>query len=1220
MPQFNNLSLRTKLIVISLIISIVPLAVIGYLAGVAIRVALVNAANESLAGAAVHTAARVDGFIQFNLDTVRTEAQLPQFGEYLDLLYEPSAAETELFSRTTRITTMLHALSRRDQVYILSYALLDEHGINVIDTDNDDTGHDQSGHDYFRKPLATGLPYASPVEFPETAGGPSIYFSAPVRDAQGKTVGVLRIRYNAAILQAIVTDANGLAGMESYAVLLDDNHLRLADGESPDSILKTVVPLDPAKAAELQAAARLPRRPADQLSTDLPAFEQGLTDIAAQPFFRAELEAEGHTLEAVAVAPMTTEPWLVAFAQEEAVFLAPVAMQTRNSFLAGAIMIAVVVLAVAVGSRLFTGPIVRLTAVAGKVGAGDLTAQARVEANDETGVLAATFNSMVVQLRQTLDGLAERSAELRRANDRLQAELAERQRAEVALRESEVKYRTLVDEVSDGFYVSDLTGTLTFANRALAHILGVERPEALMGRSFLEFVPPAKVGELAERYQAAMAVGKGSQVIDTEVVRQDGARAFIEIRPQVIIEAGRPVGNRGTLRDVTERKRAEADLAKLHRAVESSGEVIFLTDREGVITYVNPEFTKLYGYTAPEVIGQTTPRILKSGMLNPQDYKGLWETILSGQTVRGEWINRAKDGRLIEIDGSFSPIQDDDGSIIGFLAIQRDLTERKRVEAEIKRRLAELEAVNRLSTAMRAAHTLNEILPVVLDVTLQVMRATAGAIWLYDPVKNELRIAAVRGWDEGTDVSRIPPEKPGEGIAGHVFASRQPYAAREYRLDLRLPETVRQRIPPGIGGAAIPIRAGDAVIGTFDVNVALPRELTPDEVHLLTILGEIAGNAIQRTRLHEQTEQRLQRLDGLHQIDTVINASLDLHLTLGVFVDQVVAQLGVDAAAVILLNRQTQMLEYTAGRGFRSPAIAQTRQRLGEGNTGRAALERRVIHIPDLRQAGKMLRRTGLLSDEGFVAYYGVPLIAKGQVKGVLEVFHRAPIEPDEEWLDFLNTLAGQAAIAVDNAMLFNDLQRSNSDLTTAYDATIEGWSRALDLRDKETEGHTRRVTDVTLRLARNFGLGEAQLAQVRWGALLHDIGKMGVPDRILLKPGPLTDEEWAVMKQHPTLAYEMLSPIRYLRSALDIPYSHHEKWDGTGYPQGLKGEGIPLTARIFAVVDVWDALRSDRPYRPAWPEEKVIEHIRSLAGTHFDPQVVKVCLESGVLASGERQ
>lgn len=179
-----------------------------------------------------------------------------------------------------------------------------------------------------------------------------------------------------------------------------------------------------------------------------------------------------------------------------------------------------------------------------------------------------------------------------------------------------------------------------------------------------------------------------------------------------------------------------------------------------------------------------------------------------------------------------------------------------------------------------------------------------------------------------------------------------------------------------------------------------------------------------------------------------------------------------------------------------------------------------------------------------------------------------------------------------------------------AYDATIEGWSRALDLRDKETEGHTQRVAAMTIDLARALRISNAELVHIRRGALLHDIGKMGVPDAILHKPGPLTDEEWVIMRKHPQLAYDMLSPIEFLRPALHIPGSHHEKWDGTGYPRGLSGEQIPLAARIFAIVDVWDALNSDRPYRDAWPQDKTLEHIRSETGTHFDPHIVDVFLK----------
>ena len=232
------------------------------------------------------------------------------------------------------------------------------------------------------------------------------------------------------------------------------------------------------------------------------------------------------------------------------------------------------------------------------------------------------------------------------------------------------------------------------------------------------------------------------------------------------------------------------------------------------------------------------------------------------------------------------------------------------------------------------------------------------------------------------------------------------------------------------------------------------------------------------------------------------------------------------------------------------------------------------------------------------------------EVKGILEIFHRSRLNPDNEWANYLETLAEHSAIALELGQLFDSFQRVNKELFMAYDETIEGWSRALDLRDKETEGHTRRVTQLTVKLGRAFGLSEMELVQVRWGALLHDIGKMGVPDEILLKPGKLTDEEWVIMRKHPTFAYELLLPIAYLKPALDIPYCYHEKWDGTGYPRGLQAEQIPLAARIFAVVDVWDALISDRPYRKAWSHKKAMSYISEQIGAHFDPEVVNVFLK----------
>jgi putative nucleotidyltransferase with HDIG domain len=371
-----------------------------------------------------------------------------------------------------------------------------------------------------------------------------------------------------------------------------------------------------------------------------------------------------------------------------------------------------------------------------------------------------------------------------------------------------------------------------------------------------------------------------------------------------------------------------------------------------------------------------------------------------------------------------------------------------------------------------------------------------------------------------------------------------------------------------------------------------------------------AQDVTERKLAEIQIRQQIERLNALRKIDQAIISSFDLRSTMHTVLSQVISQLQVDAADILLLDPEGNMLVYAAGQGFRSTSVETTQLHVGDGHAGRAAQERRLIKIENLKNQPEDPHRTKLLAEEDFVSYIGVPLIVKGKEKGVLEVFHRAPLYPYPEWLDFLNTLAGQAAIAVEDAQLFENLERSNRELSQAYDATIEGWSRALDLRDRETEGHTQRVTEMTLKLARAFGLAEEQLLHIRWGALLHDIGKMGVPDHILLKPGELTAEEWVRMKSHPQYAYDLLKPIAFLAPTLDIPYSHHEKWDGRGYPRGLKGEEIPLVARLFAVVDVWDALRSDRPYRKAWTRDKTLEHIKSLSGTHFDPKAVEYFLE----------
>ncbi len=422
----------------------------------------------------------------------------------------------------------------------------------------------------------------------------------------------------------------------------------------------------------------------------------------------------------------------------------------------------------------------------------------------------------------------------------------------------------------------------------------------------------------------------------------------------------------------------------------------------------------------------------------------------------------------------------------------------------------------------------------------------------------------------------------------------------EQKSALELEVSERQRAEAALREARdeLEVRVQQRTVALAAANASLQAEITERKRGETEIL-----------RLNAHLESRLRRIAALRQIDIAITSSLDLRLTLSIVLDQTVAQLGIDAATVLLCNRQTQTLTYAADKGFRGPTPRDVRLPMDQGLAGQAIRQGQIVHIANLSAVDGSILRPALLETEGFVAYFAVPLIAKGQVEGVLELFHRAPLEPDEEWLAFFEALAGQAAIAIDNASLFEVLQRSNQELTVAYDATIEGWSRALELRDKETEGHSQRVTQMTLRLARALNMSEEEMISVRRGALLHDIGKMGVPDSILLKPGALTEEERAIMCLHTVYAYEMLAPITFLRQAIDIPYCHHERWDGKGYPRGLKGEEIPLAARLFAVVDIWDALSSNRPYRQAWPSEKVREHLRSLAGNHLDPQAVELFL-----------
>jgi PAS domain S-box-containing protein len=584
---------------------------------------------------------------------------------------------------------------------------------------------------------------------------------------------------------------------------------------------------------------------------------------------------------------------------------------------------------------------------------------------------------------------------------------------------------------------------------------------------------------------------------------------------------------------------------------------------DGKWLLVNQRLCDILGYTREELLARTYQSIT-----HPDDMQQDEDSLLRflNDKITTYWVEKRyihKNQEVVWVTLTVSLARDAMGAPAYFISVIEDITERKEMEQALWESEARHAAI--LKTSLDAIITMDE----------------HGRVVEWNPA------------------------------AERTFGYSQTEAIGKQVEKLIIPRKLRQRHRNGLrrylstGSSALlgnrtEMTALHAGGSEFPVELSINRIKTGSA----PLFAAYARDITTQRQAQEQLRIQFERLSALRAIDLVILSSLNLPATLGLILDQVTTFLGVHAAALFVLDRNKLTLEFIMGRGFSMTGPVPTNIPLREGPVGRAALERRLLTIDGLSEEEDY--RNERLAGGLFRDYYAIPLIAKGELRGLLEVYHRESLASDREWIEFLETLAGHTALAIDNARMFDDVQQANLELTLSYDATIQGWSHALDLRDKETEGHSERVTDLTLRLAQAMGIDAVQQTHMRRGALLHDIGKMGVPDPILHKPGALTEEERFLMQRHPEYAYNLLYPIAFLRPALEIPLCHHEKWDGTGYPHGLLGKQIPISARIFAVVDVWDALCSDRPYRPAWPPARVLEHIRFLSGSHFDPAVVE--------------
>ena len=710
---------------------------------------------------------------------------------------------------------------------------------------------------------------------------------------------------------------------------------------------------------------------------------------------------------------------------------------------------------------------------------------------------------------------------------------------------------------------------LVYVNPAFERLSGYIAAE-IIGRN-CRFLQGEDRGQDA-RHDIRAALTQGQSV--TTVLRnyrKDGTLFQNELSLSPIRDvAGTVTHFMGFQKDVTEETRSQRRLevseehslnvaAALQRMLDLSPDLIVSTGTDDQLVTVSAASSRLLGYLPEEMIGHSTSEFIhpEDATASSAERRRSWADRAT-TTVQNRWLHR--DGNVVWMEWSAVVA----GENILY-SVGRDVTQRRAAEGDQAFLVAIVQA------------SLNAIIGLSLDGT-------------------------IRSWNPGAEelYGYTAAEVIGKPVTFLVPTEQQ-------ASEIELIERAKQ------GQRDLPMERSRVTKGGHKIEVVVTISPILDAVGKVIGVSKIASDisALRQAKqevqaLNKGLQEQLRQVTGLREVDQSIAASADLNVTLGLILDNIRLQLKADAVTVLLLDQHTLTLEYAVERGF-TTALRGLKVRLGEDLAGQVALNRQPILIPDLRTVDVSPTWRAMLEKERIMAYYGAPIIIKGKILGVIEVLHREPFKPSPAWLETFDNFDNQAAIAVDNSSLFMELERRNLELRLAYDETIEGWARALDLRDKETEGHSRRVTELTVVLCQRLGLPPEQLVHVRRGALLHDIGKMGIPDAVLLKPDALNDEEWIRMKQHPRYAVDLLAPIGYLRPAMDIPQYHHEKWDCTGYPLGLQGWAIPLTARAFAVVDVYDALTSNRPYRAAWTKERALEHIQNGAGTHFDPAVVQM-------------
>lgn len=608
------------------------------------------------------------------------------------------------------------------------------------------------------------------------------------------------------------------------------------------------------------------------------------------------------------------------------------------------------------------------------------------------------------------------------------------------------------------------------------------------------------------------------------------------------------------------RKIAEQDARLISiqaTALNASSNAMVIADSSFKILWVNPACLRLTGYSASEMIGKDCRKFCGG----PESAEGAISPSCGGAPVSMSGKVKRKDGKIYLEARTIIPIMDPDGNPDHIVILKKDITRSEQEKLQLT-----LDA--RLSESIPASGSLDAICSAACMIMAELFPEARFGIYLFTDGERQ-----IQHWysGHGIDYTDIIP-----ALTDREFAS-----------------------DPAI--SSMRIINGDDHIATLFLKGPLLSAW--DYGAILRGLAERLEKEMQRSISRASIASQIRNISFLKLISRSINATMDFNTVINPILERILEFLSGDAVALYTFEKEKGCLVCRAEFGFRTSNLDKS-IRFGEPYVGIAAEEQRITSVSDFRYINGEF--AGFIAAEGFLSQHCTPIIIAGKTIGVLELFQRKPFSASPEWLTFFDAIALQTGLALDYNDLYAELQTAYMNLGRSYDAIIEGWSAAMDMRDEITEGHSKRVTSLACALAVRLGLGDADVESIRKGSLLHDIGKIGIPDSVLKKEGPLDEGEWVLMKSHPRLAYEMLSKIPCFEKSLEIPLYHHERWDGSGYPFGLKGKDIPLGARFFAIIDVYDALTSNRPYRDPWVTSRAIEYLRNQAGILFDPELVE--------------